>query len=194
MKSIPKQSIYLTLIHFLHFSWIVLLWRSLNADAGIQLNAVLLICWGGAFFAELISWKKIGSEIMEIDGPYSFARAIEKANEKFLKISWYLMPPIPSHQFTKDIADEWKNGRFETTVGQMFAKFWLTSKMSLVQLLIIVPLLCFHIFSGTPVTFGGAFRSFPVSAVLAFFSFALLGKILSIYCYSFAVYIKKSHI
>lgn len=171
--------------------WMMALWFSLKPSGGIALNIYLVLIWMLAFFVEVMRWRSIGAEVHEIDGEYSLQRVIDKANEQFLNVSWYLMPIRPTEEYKKSIVENLNKDNRKTTLNRYFAEYWLDARLKYVMLLAIVPLAIFYIFSGIPLTFGGALRSFPVSVAVAFFSFAILGKLLSIYSYCLYVFLNK---
>lgn len=184
-------TVFELIIHLLHCIWMMVLWFSLKTNGGIALNIYLILTWMLAFIFEIMRWRSIGAEVHEIDGEYSLQRVIDKANEKFLNVSWYLMPIRPTEEYKKSIIENLNKDNRKTTLNRYFTEYWMDARLKYVMLLVMVPLASFYIFSGIPLTFGGALRSFPVSAAVAFFSFAILGKLLSIYSYCLYTHLNK---
>lgn len=182
MKKILNIRHFEIAIHVLHIIWIVLLWQSLNSKAELNANPALFIAWSAAMIAEMIRWDIVGREVVEINGSYSYGRAIEIANDKLFSMSWYLIPPTPSTKTVKETADLLFIEKTRLQLRTVIANYYF-DRTSLAAGGIGIFLFFHSIAHPTPPTFGGLLRNYYVSVVFWYACFACMGRILFVFLY-----------
>lgn len=171
------------IIHALHILWLSVFWMNSNPEVGLHINAALVAIWIAAYFLEAVRWHIVGREVKEVTGAYSYASAVDTANQRFLNFTWYVLRLAPKFSLVEKTSEKLFKESRVIELRQAFVDFWLNQELRHLTVFGILPILIWIIVDGSPITIGGLLRSGGVSIFVWFFSLAMIGKILSIYSY-----------
>lgn len=184
-----KKILWITSIHGLHASWILIFGIENINNAALKLSQSVILLWLLAFLLEAIRWYSVGNEITEIKGTHSFARVVEKSNDNFFLFSPYIIPPLPPFKLIEEISKSAPNNNGFLKKRIVFSRFWLNKQIIYIVLFLIV-LLGTGIFNGDAPTFGGIIKSPLISCAYWICMMGLFGKLFFLMVFSLFIKIQ----
>lgn len=177
-------------IHAAHLAWMAALVSSVDRSGAVSTYSIFAPLLALAVLLELGRWTLLAQEQLEIKGTYSHASALDALNRSFLAFSWYVVPLIPPFALLERHAAR-HPAAMQKCGGQVFARFWLKSEVTLPAVSILLLVLVLALSPDTPPNLLGLGRHFAVACVFWIVEFGLVAKLAAVLVFSILVRIFK---